>query len=520
MAFGLCLISLLATNSSYGFAIDEASYLWVAEQERLWFSEFPEKGWSSFSSQSLLRRWHFLESPAARDTSTHSNFNLPLSQHLINVSWLVFHAFTSELTAYRLANMLLFSCTVTALFAWLWNRYGVWAAVVGAGLLLCNPRVFGHAHLAGTETTMCGLWLLTLLAFDPGNVTDVRRRRCFLAGLLLALTMSVKLTSWLLAPPLLAWLLIYRPAGWKQMLLWSACLPIVIIVVLTPPLWHNPIGGLIQYIQDAGSNPWKIPVYFLGSGYASQLPGWSVAFLIGVTTPVATLLLSATALVLGPFRRESALFALPLLFVVIVRWLGLMPLHDGERQFLPVYYCLAGLAAVGFASVIELLQKRTAWKPAVALMTATLGLAALAEPFWDTVRYAGHGLTYYNTLIGGLPGAARQGMEISYWWEGLSHDQWLQFLDDLPQGSRLFVHPDHPGLEYLKRWGIWREDLTSVAPQDADYFLLYGKRAAYVVATGEAEPLPPTDLLLLMERGQAEKEVRFLDVRLAALFAR
>jgi hypothetical protein len=206
--------------------------------------------------------------------------------------------------------------------------------------------------------------------------------------------------------------------------------------------------------------------------------------------------------------------------VTVMRLAGFMPLHDGERQFLPVFYCVAGLAAVGLARLLTWLRRGSArpWLRRGLAFVVLVG--ALAEPAVETFRYAGHGLSYYNWLIGGLPGAAGQGMEISYWWEGISHEQWRMLLADLPENSRLFLHPDHPGLEYLKRWGIWRDDLQSVGPRQADYFLLYAKRAAYVAPRTEPGPLPPTDLWTLMEQGQAEKEIQFEGIRLVALIRR
>lgn len=518
IVFLLAGAAVILTNDRYGFAIDEASYLWVAEEERLWFDELPQLGlWKSLSEEQVKRHWHFLEPPAGRQAQSHSNFNLPLSQHLLNVSWLLAHRFTHELTAYRLANMVLFALTAACFFRWLWRTHDLATAIVGVCFLIGSPRIFGHAHLAATETTLGCFWLLTLLTLCTGE--EEPRCRPFPFALLLSLTMSVKLTGWFLAPAAATWLLWFRPQGYAKALLWSCLLCPCTIVLLTPPLWHHPVSGVLEYLQATSSDPWKIPSYFLGSGYKGNMPAWSAFFLIGVTVPVAPLLLAMFDIFDWPRRRQVMLFLLPTASLIAVRVAGAMPQHDGERQFLPVYYCLAALAALGWSRVKGSLTSRIAWPRLAATVTTILAAAAVSEPVWETVQYSGHGLSYYNRLIGGLPGAANAGMEISYWWEGISHDEWRYFLADVPPGSTLFVHPNHPGLEYLKRWGVWRDDLKSGAPEDADYFLLYAKRSAYVVENGAGQ-LVPTDLMQMMEHSPAPKEVRFKNVRLAALIPR
>jgi hypothetical protein len=77
----LTFLALILTEPHYGYAIDEASYLWVAREERDWFSKLSERPLAdSFSAEGLASGWHFLEPPKG-DASTHSNFNLPLSMH-------------------------------------------------------------------------------------------------------------------------------------------------------------------------------------------------------------------------------------------------------------------------------------------------------------------------------------------------------------------------------------------------------------------------------------------------------
>jgi hypothetical protein len=65
-------------------------------------------------------------------------------------------------------------------------------------------------------------------------------------------------------------------------------------------------------------------------------------------------------------------------------------------------------------------------------------------------------LSYYNALIGGLSGAARAGLEPTYYWEAVTPDvrDWLGAHTEA-DGSVGFVFPA-VSFEYLHRWGLLR----------------------------------------------------------------
>ncbi|MGL5094584.1 MAG: ArnT family glycosyltransferase, partial [Planctomycetia bacterium] len=67
---------------------------------------------------------------------------------------MAFHRFTDELTAYRLSSATQFAAAGSLLFLFLARRYGAYAGIAAAAALWLHPRVFGHAHLAATETPL------------------------------------------------------------------------------------------------------------------------------------------------------------------------------------------------------------------------------------------------------------------------------------------------------------------------------------------------------------------------------
>ncbi len=504
---GIGVFSFLVVSQPwYGYAIDEASYLWVAREERTWFAELANRPLSeSFSAEALARRWHFLEKPTG-DQTTHSNFNLPLSMHLMNVSWLLTAGQLEERLSARLASMLLFSFLVAVTWRVIGQAFGPSAGWGSALFLVLSPRIIGHAHLAGTETTLSTFWWLTTLALIHACRTDAKSETIWKIPILLSLTMATKLSGWFLAPVIATGLVMLRPRGWIRSLLFCVVLPIPIILLLTPTLWHDPLGGLLRYVQAVRENPWTIPSYFAGEVTPQRLPGWTGLLLFAVTSPIATLLLGSLA-ACSLFRSSKlCLLVLSTFTLLAARLAGLLPTHDVERHFEPCLYGLAILAGIG-ASQIACLLFRTN------IPHALLIALMLTEPIIDSCIYRAHGLCYYNRIVGGVSGARDWGLEISYWMETMTDADWHAMLDDLPAGTTIFMRPDHPGLDDLRRWGIWRSDLKSVGPE-GEVYLLYAKRAAYFVPDPNTGKWLPTDLGLQAEQGPADKAINFQGVRL------
>jgi hypothetical protein len=521
----VAFIAVMATTDDYGFAIDEATYFWVADEARQWFVDLPHNGWNAFSLDMISRRFHFLEPPGVNGPGQHSNLNLPVTHHLMNVSYAIGHWGLDKRTAYRLANALLFAICVWCTFDVL-AGYRSWiAGTSGALALVLSPRVFGHAHLAATETTMAALWMLSLLVVFRLALISNRASALGIVGcsFVLALTLGTKLTAWLMIPPTFAWLVFFRPMGWLRVIVTTIVLAPLLLYVMTPPLWHAPVQTFAEHLRTVAGNPWKIMTFYGGACHLGMLP-WSsgpVTFL--VTLPITWLILS----VLGAlaFRRDSLAALLVANFLVLMgaRILGLIPTHDGERQFIPCYYFAAGLVGIGCDELCRWLtvkvrfERRNWTQQQVLRAVGTVCLLGLfTEPALESWHFRRHGLMYYNQLVGGLPGASELGFEVSYWFEAVPDATWREFLRDLPTGSKLFLRPDHPGLEVLKQRGVWRHDLQSTGPEEADYYLLYAKRAAYCITDDGGVPIV-TGLLATQMEAPAVKELRFDDVRILAL---
>ncbi len=160
--------------------------------------------------------------------------------------------------------------------------------------------------------------------------------------------------------------------------------------------------------------PWHYPWFY----FATTVPiGLHALGLIGLTAgwrnrradPFPGLLLSSIGLFLVLFSTR-------------------VPVYDGERLFLTVFPLWAIFIGRGFGAIWDLGEEAKLGKSGSFgdSRRKSFGLIAV-YPF---------GLSYYNALVGGLPGAERLGLELTYWGDAVDP----VLLDELVQVN----HPNEP----------------------------------------------------------------------------
>ena len=361
-------VAVAATDPRYGLTIDEGTTFWVADEEIDWLARFRDTGLAALAPERIAAKLHYLEEPGSRPGAIHSNLNLPLTEHLMVASRLLWQATGADgnrPAAYRWGHWTLFAATVAAV-TWSFGRRRGRAVGVAAGvLLLCNPRVFGHAHLAVTETPQGCLWTLALLALHraTSRTRDGQRLPATWAGavavaLVVGLLLATKLTGWTIGLPVAVWLLALRPPGWWKVALLCATLSPAVVVALTPNLWHDPIGTFAQHLRFAAGNPWRIPSFYRHRGYLGDQPAASTFVILGSTMPLTTLVLGLVGAASARHDRFAALLALNAATLPLLRLSGLLPHHDGERLMIATYYLWPLLAALGLGALLRWARTR------------------------------------------------------------------------------------------------------------------------------------------------------------------
>lgn len=395
-----------------------------------------------------------------------------------------FGRWTGEVVGFRLTPLAFF-CLLVACVTWLagftWGR----VAGLGAGLsLLVMPRVVGHAHIAATDTVLACAWFVAATGL---SLYVVRGRRRFLAiGCVgLGLALATKFTGYLIPLSILLWLIAYGRSkrAITGAVIWGVG-GLLVAWLLNPLMWHDPVRETLLLVRDSLSRSESIPIssYYLGRVWGYQVPGHQAVVMTLITVPVSILVLSGWGVLTSARRWDSQPIG-GLCMTQILFWLALMaapgsPNHDGVRLWLPMFPFVAVMAGRGLASMAEVAGRRVPEGRSV-LAGLLLGGLFFIPAFAQTVRSAPTYLAYYNEVIGGTRGAARAGMEATYWLEAVSPAFLRQVEETVPPGARMSAWPNVEHYEWLQANGMLSRQIVVTARMPADYLLLVARKAAF-----------------------------------------
>jgi 4-amino-4-deoxy-L-arabinose transferase-like glycosyltransferase len=311
----------------------------------------------------------------------------------------------------RLAPALAFALLVGVVAAESSRRWGR-AAGIGAGwALLVMPRVFAHAHLAALDTFLSLFWTLALLAGVRATASSASTRAIIAAGAFWSLALLTKIHAWLLLPILAIWA--FTRLSWrcacKTIVIWTFT-AVGLFLAGWPWLWYDTWARWRTYWGTSVQRA-TIMVEYFGQIMPDRDVPWHYPWVyFAVTVPIGLQLLGVYGLVAGWRQRQADRFPC-LLAATILVFLGLfstrIPVYDGERLFLHVFPAWAMLIGLGFGRLWQRWGTLRSRRYLLAGLLVAQSHGALAlHPF---------GLSYYNMLTGGLPGAERLGLELTYW---------------------------------------------------------------------------------------------------------
>ncbi|MHB1558154.1 MAG: ArnT family glycosyltransferase [Isosphaeraceae bacterium] len=316
----------------------------------------------------------------------------------------------SYVLAGRLAPALAFGVLVATIAGVGIRRFGRAAGLASAFALAAIPRVFAHAHLGALDTFLSLTWTAALLAGDRAVRSSQPPLAMIGAGAVWSLALLTKIHAWFLLPILGVW------STWRlgarrasvAMACWVAT-GIALFWLGWPWLWHDSWERITRY-WGTGVARATIRVLYFGQIYADRDVPWHYPwFYFVVTVPLGLHALGLVGVVHGWRNRRTeplpVLLAASILFFLVL-FSTRVPVYDGERLFLLVFPAWALLAGLGFHRIDERLSNVTLRRGLIGLL-ALQGLGVvLIHPF---------GLSHYNLLVGGLAGAERLGLEVTYW---------------------------------------------------------------------------------------------------------
>ncbi len=380
----------------------------------------------------------------------------------------------------RLAPASIFAALVGLITQTSARRYGNPAGAAAGFALAVMPRVFAHAHLGALDTFIAFFWTLALLATDRALTSRRPVVAMIGAGALWSLALLTKIHAWFLIPIVAVWAVVRLRGLGRACAAFGAWMVtgLGLFVLGWPWLWHDTIGRLSAY-AGTGVVRSSIRVLYFGTVYDDSDVPWHYPWVyFAVTVPIGLHVFGLIGLARAWKERRTDPFPgllLGSIGLVLVLFSTRVPVYDGERLFLTVFPLWAIFIGRGFGEVWAWARGHNAWRgAALALLAAqTIGIITL-HPFE---------LSYYNALVGGLPGAERLGLELTYWGDAVDP----VLLDDLvrvaPPDARVALAPTlYPGqgvattTRAMARRGLIPGDQESV---DTARWLLVSRRTAY-----------------------------------------
>ncbi|MDR1477963.1 MAG: hypothetical protein LBJ00_03385 [Planctomycetaceae bacterium] len=371
----------------------------------------------------------------------------------------------------RFASIFFVSISFTVLFYRLWVEFDGLVACFSVISVFLIPRLFALLQIAGWDSCLIAAWICCLATF-PDSLNSKKQTALF--GFCLGLAFSSKFSALAIPIAFIFWAIIVflpdkslRKTVLVKHLFIVTIISATVFLLLNPPLWSNPIGGVSRFLHLNFHREINIPIMFLGQLYDAHhsLPYYNTIFWTIITIPTGllffffvgcwTMLFSKISKSVRAVnfaleqplrdvtlacpasgiskqlehkcnkncerifnnRRFGLLLSFNMIILLFIRALPNMPVHDGVRLFAGSYVFLGIFAGFGAAAIWRaknLLPK---------IMAITIFTISLFNVFW----YAPQWLSFYNFAVGGLSGAVKIGMEPTYYWDGFDQEviDWL-----------------------------------------------------------------------------------------------
>jgi 4-amino-4-deoxy-L-arabinose transferase-like glycosyltransferase len=430
-------LAVVSTLDGPGLTVDEPLDV---RPGRTYVAELRSRGWQFFSPAVVDRVF--------RDNAEHP----PLGRWLLGIASALGEPFEVLLKgpdptghyvlSGRLAPAVAFAALVSLVAGAAGRRWGTAAGVAAGFAMATMPRAFSHAHLAALDTFLALFWTWALLAGERTLRSPRPVRAMIGAGAVWSLALLTKIHAWLLLPILGVWSLLCLPPrrALLAMTVW-AVVGISLFGLGWPWLWYDSWIRLWAY-WGTGVRRITIVAEYFGRTYADRDVPWHYPWVYFATTvPVGCQVLGILGVVRAWKGRRDDPF--PVLLVATILFFLLLfstrvPVYDGERLFLHVFPAWALLIGLGFGWLQDQPFARRRGRVVLWALLLSQGLPVVwMHPF---------GLSYYNALVGGLAGAKRLGLEVTYWSDSIDRVLLDRLAREARPGSSAAMAPTlYPG---------------------------------------------------------------------------
>lgn len=469
--FIITLAPLYATTSDYGITSDEPIYQEAAREIIKWLNLPLDK---MINRSAINKYWK--TDPGRNVHPSGTKLLYITAQKLI--FW--------EKEPYRqnaILNIIIFSFSIVAFFYW-YFKGNLSDCLISIIILLSIPRFFAHAHFPATDIPM--LSFLMLLATSMDIVAD-HRKLCWLPGIILGIFISFKITSILLIIPLIPFYLFsYREKNSYRALRFITIFltGLLTFYIINPDYWFEPVTRIREFITSSATRKEWTPftVFFAGNFYLYRAPFYYPFTMFMITTPILHIIFLFTGLWASSGRlledKKSILALLCLISPFIILSLPISPAHDGIRYLLPAFPFLVCFMSAGLKRLllfIKDISARNIRDKMKGIIVTGLMLVIFAMDFHNPARVPPFELSYYNSLVGELSGAHKQGYETTYWWE-IINDALLDQINEECEGKKVFF--PFPPTDYYFIHLINSKKIKFIPQfdvQGSDFMLVFGR---------------------------------------------
>jgi len=343
-----------------------------------------------------------------------------------------------------------------------------------------------------TDMPLTALWFITVYCFWRG-LKDWRWSVAL--GVVWGLALSTKFPALLIPIPLILWAHLYHRKDYTNNIFSMCFLAPPVMIASQPYLWHRTFMRILEFLYEGISRGYRLEtnygIFFFNQVLSSSDLPWYYSFLMtGITVPETFLVLIFVGLIgLVRARLQQKIIVLFLFNVVFILSLGILPgavLHDVNRIMLPVLPFLAGLAGYGFFILVEWLAQKAECITALQTVThlqsklvTAVFVLVLFLPALDLLAYHPYELSYFNRLIGGIRGAYRRGLEVTYFMEAMTPD-FLAYLNrELPPNAVVNASFSNFMLKHYQKEDRLRKDIRITENDDYNFYILLNRQSFF-----------------------------------------
>ena len=499
----LTIVVLAATAPDIGLTWDEPAYIAASESYVAWMDAFVGRPRYALSDEGIERYWML------------NHEHPPVDKVWSGIIWRATRYVLDDLTAHRLGNMLLAGALTGLLYLMVGRELGHIAGLAAAGSLITMPRFFFHAHLAALDVPAAFATTAVVYTFWRTKKRQGYRWDVWL-GVVWGLAMAVKINAIVIPPTLFLWTLLFRRRLYLfRRLVIATLVGLSLPLLIWPWMYRRFVPRLLEYILFITVDHWEIGQWYMGRHHMP--PPWHFPFVIILA--VVPLSLTILYLVGGVraateerLRPVGGLYALCALAPLLVLASGQSMVYDNDRLFVPCFPYLAALAGMGFEWIARGIQRlgqrigKSGMSSAGTVVLAFVTFVPHTALAWSLYP---HLLSYYSEAVGGLRGAARLGMETTYWSE--TYAAVLPYLNAHAQSGDVVWVQDwsHDVMVYYQLHGQLDSSLRITCPPHAHTVFRDAGMRVYPISIEEA------DYVVLQHRqtGFGEDVVTWLQAR-------